>query len=146
MKFHHRRRNLQKKLKIMIDIQLLESAKAIRKKFKDISAEIIENENELRKIADFLQLKMKELKRIQDIELIKTPTKEEAQRLTQIVLTELEDIELGERRLTKKFEKVNEQLEELKEEEEILYKAIKARYPTLSIREIRHQIENYLEE
>jgi chromosome segregation ATPase len=130
----------------MIDVQLIESARQIRKKYIDIVKEINFHEEDLKKLATFLEKKMIEFKRIHDEEFKNKPTKEEVDRITKLIVSEIEDMEIKEGRIKIRFEHLNTELEGLKVEEDILYKSIKDRYPNLSNEEIKLEIHKYLGE
>lgn len=129
-----------------IDQQIIEGAQRIRKKFLSIVSELSSNQEDLKKIADFLQKKMDDLKNIEKNEFNNKPTKEEIMRVSSIIVKEIEDIELQEQRLTKKFVKMNEELEKLQAEEKVIYDTLKSRYPNLSDDEIKSELSKYLDE
>lgn len=130
----------------MIDPQIIQAAKEIRRKYLNIVDELNSNQKDLQKLADFLNKKMEDLKRIEKEEFKNKPTKEEVTRVTSIIVKEIEEIELNEKRLSKKFMKMNEELEQLQKEEKILYTTIKARLPSLKDEEIKKEIAKYLDE
>lgn len=130
----------------MIDLQIIESARSIRREFLRIMNQISSHEKELKSLTDFLSNKMNELKRIHDNEFKKTPTKDEVDRVTQLVFKEISDIEMHEERLRRKFEGLNSDLEKLREEEKVLYNLVKSRYPHLSDEQIKTEIQNQLGE
>ena len=111
----------------MIDPQIIEAAKQIRRKFLSIVDELSANQDSLKEMADFLHLKMDQLKKIENEEFKNKPSKEELARISTIIVKEIEDIEIKEKRLSKKFVKMNEELEALKKEEDLIYNVLKVR-------------------
>ena len=130
----------------MIDSQIIESSKAIRKKYLELVRQLNYYQEELRKLSEFLEEKVNEFKRIQDEEFKNKPTKDEINRVLVLIVKEIEEIEINERRLNKKFESLNNDLEQLQREEEILHKTIKARYPHMNDNQIRYEIQQHLDE
>jgi len=130
----------------MIDQQIIDASIKVRKRFLSIVEEINKNQDELKKMAFFLQQKMDELKRIESEEFKNKPTKEEITRISEIIVKEIEDIEIAEKRLSRKFANMSEELELLQKEESVIYESIKNRYPDLSDEEIREQIAEFLDE
>jgi len=130
----------------MIDPQIIEAAKEIRRKFLSIVDELNENQDSLKEMADFLHKKMDQLKKIENEEFKNKPSKEELARISTIIVKEIEDIEIKEKRLSKKFVKMNEELEALKKEEEVIYNVLKVRYPKFTDDQIKQEIQKYLDE
>ena len=130
----------------MIDQQLIESAKQIRKKYVEIIKEINFHEDDLRELASFLQTKMSEFKRIHDEEFKKKPSQAEVDRITKLVVSEIEDMEVKESRIKKRFEHLNDELEKLQVEEKLLENTIKERYPSMTTEEIKLEIHKHLGE
>ena len=130
----------------MIDPQIIEAAKQIRRKFLSIVDELSANQDSLKEMADFLHLKMDQLKKIENEEFKNKPSKEELARISTIIVKEIEDIEIKEKRLSKKFVKMNEELESLKKEEDLIYNVLKVRYPKFTDEQIKQEIQKYLDE
>lgn len=130
----------------MIDNQLIESAKGIRKKYVEIIKEINFHEDDLRELASFLKTKMDEFKRIHDEEFKQKPSQSEVDRITKLIVSEIEDMELKEGRIKKRFEHLNGELEKLQVEEKVLENTIKERYPKMTLDEIKMEIKKYLGE
>jgi len=130
----------------MIDQQIIEAAKQIRRKFLSIVDELSANQDSLKEMADFLHLKMDQLKKIENEEFKNKPSKEELARISTIIVKEIEDIEIKEKRLSKKFVKMNEELEALKKEEDLIYNVLKVRYPKFTDEQIKQEIQKYLDE
>ena len=60
----------------MIDTQIIEAAKQIRRKFLSIVDELSANQDSLKEMADFLHLKMDQFKKIENEEFKNKPSKE----------------------------------------------------------------------
>jgi hypothetical protein len=128
----------------MIDQQLIDSAKYIRKNFVNLSDKLTIYRDDVKNLADFLFRKVEDIKKYNE-ETIKTmKSKEELVVVTQHLLKEIQSIEEEEKKLQRKVEKINKELEKLKEEEEVLYKTIKERYPDLTDKEIIKEIHQHL--
>jgi transcriptional regulator with XRE-family HTH domain len=108
--------------------------------------ELSANQDSLKEMADFLHLKMDQLKKIENEEFKNKPSKEELARISTIIVKEIEDIEIKEKRLSKKFVKMNEELESLKKEEDLIYNVLKVRYPKFTDEQIKQEIQKYLDE
>lgn len=129
----------------MIDIQLIESARLIRKKFLKLTKELDGYQDEVKGLVKFLQEKMKSLEEYRDKEVKKKiKTKEDVPVVTREILREIEEIEQAEIQLQKKLKKVNEEMEKLNKDEEILYKTLKNRYPELSDEQLKIEIQKNL--
>lgn len=129
----------------MIDVQLIESARMIRKKFLKLTKEINLYQDEVKNLVNFLQEKMKALEEYRDKEVKKIKTKEDVPIVAKEILKEVEEIEVAELQLQKKLKKVNEEMEKLSKDEEILYQTLKNRYPELSDTELKNEIQKYLD-
>jgi chromosome segregation ATPase len=130
----------------MIDQQLIESAKQIRKRYIKAMSNLSIYEQDVRNLANFLQEKSKVFEKIQDVELKKKPSKEELEKVTRLIVDEITSIENEEQKILKKVESINVEIDKLQKEEEVLYKTIKKRYPKLSDDQIKEEIQSYLEE
>lgn len=130
----------------MIDQQLIESAKQIRKRYIKAMSNLGIYEQDVRNLANFLQEKSKVFEKIQDVELKKKPSKEELEKVTRLIVDEITSIENEEQKILKKVESINVEIGKLQKEEEILYQTIKNRYPSLSDDQIKEEIQSYLEE
>jgi len=130
----------------MIDQQLIESAKQIRKRYLKAMSDLGVYEQDVRNLANFLQEKSKVFEKIKDVELKKKPSKEELEKVTRLIVDEITSIEDEEQKIIKKVESINVEMGKLQKEEEILYQTIKKRYPSLSDKEIKEEIQSYLQE
>jgi hypothetical protein len=130
----------------MIDQQLIESAKQIRKRYIKAMSNLGIYEQDVRNLANFLQEKSKVFEKIQNVELKKKPSKEELEKVTRLIVDEITSIENEEQKILKKVESINVEIDKLQKEEEVLYKTIKKRYPKLSDEQIKEEIQSYLEE
>jgi len=130
----------------MIDQQLIESAKQIRKRYLKAMSDLGVYEQDVRNLANFLQEKSKVFEKIKDVELKKKPSKEELERVTRLIVDEITSVEDEEQKILKKVESINVEMGKLQKEEEILYQTIKKRYPKLSDKQIKEEIQSYLQE
>jgi chromosome segregation ATPase len=130
----------------MIDQQLIESARQIRKRYLKAMSDLGIYEQDVRNLANFLQEKSKVFEKIKDVELKKKPSKEELEKVTRLIVDEITSIEDEEQKILKKVESINVEMGKLQKEEEVLYQTIKKRYPKLSDKEIKEEIQSYLEE
>jgi len=130
----------------MIDQQLIESAKQIRKRYLKAMTDLGIYEQDVRNLANFLQEKSKVFEKIKDVELKKKPSKEELGKVTKLIVDEITSIEDEEQKIVKKVESINIEMDKLQKEEEILYQTIKKRYPKLSDKQMKEEIQSYLQE
>jgi hypothetical protein len=106
---------------------------------------IVEYEKDLKKLLDFLQIKIKNLEKIKKTDSSKIKDQHQFDALLKDVISELDSIETEEKKLTSKIEKMNESLVKIRKDEETLYLVIKERYPNLSDDEIKNEIHRHLE-
>lgn len=130
----------------MIDIQLLNSAREIRKKYLSIMSDLGDYEKEIKNLSNFLLEKAEIFKNIQDKDLNVKGSKEELLKITTKIVAEIQNIEDEEIKITKRIENLNEGLNKLKIEEENLYITIKDRYPKLTDNEIRNEVNNVIKD
>jgi chromosome segregation ATPase len=129
----------------MIDIQLIDSAKEIRKKYLDALYEINLCEGDIKDLSEFLNKKLKSIENIQKFDLKEKPSESEFKRVLNLILKEIEEIEEKEIYMRNKINPLYEKIESLKRDEDILYDTIKERYPNLSDYEIKTYINQNLE-
>jgi len=129
----------------MIDKQLIESAKSIRKEFLKISNSLNNYHDDVKNLADFYFKKVEELKSYNKDHIKKIRSKEDLDKVTKHLVQEIELIEVEERKLSDKVEKLNLALEKLNKDENILYETIKSRYPDLSDDQIVKEIQSHLD-
>jgi chromosome segregation ATPase len=129
----------------MIDKQLIESAKSIRKEFIKISNSLNNYHDDVKNLADFYFKKVEELKSYNKDHIKKIRSKEDLDKVTKHLVQEIELIEVEERKLSDKVEKLNLDLEKLNKDENILYETIKSRYPDLSDDQIVKEIQSHLD-
>lgn len=130
----------------MIDSQLLSSAREIRKKYLSIMSDLSVYEKEIKNLSNFLLEKAEIFKNIQEKDLNSKATKEELLKITSKIVTEIQNIEDEEIKITKRVEVLNEGLNKLKVEEDNLYKTIKNRYPSLTDDQIKSQVNNVIKD
>lgn len=129
----------------MIDSQLIESAKLIRREFIRISNNLNGYHDDIKNLANFYFSKVEELKTYNTNVVKKIKSKDDLNKATTHILKEIESIEVEERKLSDKVEKLNLQLEKLNRDETILYETIKKRYPKLTDDEIVKEIHQHLD-
>lgn len=128
----------------MIDSQLLESARMIRKNFLKLNRDLLNYEDEIRGLVSFLEEKIKILSTDTTNKIKSMKDKSELSNVTKDIVKQIEDIEVEEKKLQKKVSKINSEMERLQKEEILLYDTIKKRYPNLSDNEILQQIQKNL--
>ena len=129
----------------MIDKQLIESAKSIRKEFLKISNSLNNYHDDVKNLADFYFKKVEELKSYNKDHIKKIRSKEDLDKVTKHLVQEIELIEVEEQKLSDKVQKLNLDLEKLNKDENILYETIKSRYPNLSDDQIVKEIQSHLD-
>jgi chromosome segregation ATPase len=129
----------------MIDKQIIESAKIIRRDYLRTTSSINEYESDLKNLLSFLQEKIKKLEHIKDTQRVRGNEEHQVDVLVKDVLSELSSIEDEEKKLTNKIDKMNESLSKLRKDEEELYRVIKERYPEMTDDEMKDEIHRHLE-
>jgi len=130
----------------MIDSQLLNSAREIRKKYLSIMSDLSDYEKEIKNLSNFLLEKAEVFKIIQERNLNVKGSKEELLKITNKIVSEIQNIEDEEIKITKRIEILNDGLNKLKTEEDNLYKTIKNRYPSLTDNQIVSEINNVIKD
>lgn len=128
----------------MIDQQLIESARNIRKKFLNLNKELSGYQDDVKGLVDFLNEKIKYLQDYNNTKVKKMNSKEQISVVTKDILVQIEEIESAEKKIQKKMSKISDELEKLNKEEVHLYQTIKERYPNLTDSEIIYQIQRNL--
>lgn len=129
----------------MIDKQLIESAKFIRKDYLSLSNDLNKYHDDVKSLGNFLLKKVEELSKYNDDVVKKMKNQDDISKVTSFILKEIEGIEDEEKKLVKKVESVNADLEKLRKDEIMLYNTIKERYPNLSDDDIKKEIHSHLE-
>jgi chromosome segregation ATPase len=130
----------------MIDIQLIESSKFIRKDYLSLTKNLDKYQDDVKSLGIFLLKKVDEIKKYNDDIIKKIKTKDDISKVTNHILKEIQDIEDEEKKLVEKVESVNLRLEKLRSDELILYNTIKERYPNLTDEQITKEIHSHLDE
>ena len=91
----------------MIDQQLINSAKYIRKNFLDLSNNLTIYREDVKNLADFLVKKVEEIKTYNEQTIKKMKSKDQLGVVTEHLLKELQAIEDEEKKLQRKVEKIN---------------------------------------
>jgi hypothetical protein len=124
----------------MIDNNLLQSAREIRKKYLSIMSDLSLYEKEVKRLSDFLLEKAKVFKDINEKDLNEKGSKEQLLIITQKIVNEIQEIENEENKITERVNVLNEGLVKLQKEEEFLYQTIKKRYPDLSDENMKSEV------
>jgi len=124
----------------MIDHNLLQTAREIRKKYLSIMSDLSLYEKEVKKLSDFLLEKSEVFKDINEKDLNTKGSKEQLLIITQKIVNEIQEIENEETKITQRVNVLNEGLVKLQKEEEFLYQTIKKRYPNLSDENIKSEV------
>lgn len=130
----------------MIDNQLIESAKFIRKEYLSLNSSLEKYQGDVSNLGNFLLSKVEDIKNYKNDVMSKMKSKEDLSKVTDHLVKELKDIEDEEKKLVMKVDSINQKLEKLKKDEDILYDTIKLRYPNLTDDEIKKEIHSHLEE
>lgn len=124
----------------MIDNNLLQTAREIRKKYLSIMSDLSLYEKEVKKLSDFLLEKAEVFKDINEKDLNTKGSKEQLLIITQKIVNEIQEIENEETKITERVNVLNAGLVKLQKEEEFLYQTIKKRYPNLSDENIKSEV------
>jgi len=130
----------------MIDHQLLQSAREIRKKYLSIMTDLGDYEKEIKKLSNFLLEKADVFKNMNEKDLNQKGSKEQLLVITQKIVNEIQEIEKEEEKISKRIESLNEGLVKLQEEEENLYNIIKNRYPKMTDEKIKSEVGNAIKD
>lgn len=130
----------------MIDEQLIESAKIIRKEFLSLSRKLDVYQDDVKNLGLFLQKKASELESYSEKHLKKLSSKDNLDKVVRHILSEIDSIEGEEQKLSKKVSSINEEMEKLRKDEVKLYETIKYRYPDLSDDQISKEVQSHLDE
>ena len=129
----------------MIDNQLLESAKYIRKEFLLLKTELNSYQDEVKGLGEFLLKKVEELTKYKDDVIQKIKTKDEIRIVTEHILKNIQEIEDEEKNINKIVDIINKKIDKLKNDELVLYNTIKDRYPKMTDDEIKKEIHSFIE-
>ena len=128
----------------MIDKQYIESAKSIRAEFLSLSKKLDSYHKELGSLSKFLENVSEELEQLKNLEVSKIKTSSDAMVVGDKIMKKMQEIEVEEQKLIKLVKPINDRIDKLREEENILYKKIKEKYPNLSDDEIKKDIAQHL--
>ena len=123
----------------MIDKQYIESAKNIRSEFVSLNKKLDIYKKDLENLSEYLQTTIADLNNMTNK---KVESKQELQTIAENLIKKIEEIELEEKKMTNLVKPINERIDKLKEEETILYNALKTKYPNLSDDEMRKEIHS----
>ena len=130
----------------MIDRQLIESAKIIRREFLTLSKKLDGYQDDVKNLGFFLQNKASELESYSEKNLKRLSSKDDLDRVVRHILSEIDSIEEEEKKLSKKVSSINDEIEKLRKDEVKLYETIKHRYPNLSDDQISKEVQSQLDE
>lgn len=136
---------LEKKRKKMINKQYLKIGEKIRKDYIDTSKKLETILYKIKDVSEKLQGYSKEFMAICDkYENNNKNDNATGEEIKKKIFSKLVQVEKQGKILNDEYKPLNEKIEELKKEEEILYKNVKEKYPELSDEKIREIFENHL--
>jgi flagellar capping protein FliD len=130
----------------MIEKQLIESAKIIRREFLTLTRNLNEYQDDVKNLGFFLQSKASELESYSEKNLKRLSSRDDLDKVVKHILSEVESIEEEEKKLSKKVSSINDKIEKLRKDEIKLYETIKHRYPSLSDDQISKEVQSQLDE
>lgn len=125
----------------MIDRQYVESARNIKSEFTSLNKKLEIYKKELVNLSGFLENTIKELDLLTKKQV---SSKTELTNVGEQLIKKLEDVELEEKKLSSLIKPINDRIDKLREEENILYKALKQKYPNISDEELKKELHSYL--
>lgn len=125
----------------MIDKQYVESARNIKSEFVSLNKKLEIYKKELVNLSGFLENTIKELDLLTKKQVTSKP---ELTNIGEQLIKKLEDVELEEKKLSSLIKPINDRIDKLREEENILYKALKQKYPNISDEELKKELHSYL--
>jgi chromosome segregation ATPase len=123
----------------MIDKQYVESARNIKTEFLSLSKKLDNYKGDLEKLSSFLQDTVKEL---QNITEKKVTSKDDLTDMANKLVKKLQDVELEEIKITNLVKPINDRIEKLREEENILYKSLKVKYPNMTDDDMKRELNS----
>lgn len=125
----------------MISESIIDSARQIKNEFERLNNLLSNYEDDIRDLADYFFKVSDDLGTIGD-----RASKNESsiQSIQKSVIDKLTDLEEETNRVGNKIKEVNEKIEKLKTEELNLYNLIKRRYPSLTDKEIKIEVQRRL--
>lgn len=119
----------------MIEESIIESARLIKNEFNKLNNTLTTYEKDVKELADSF------FKVSDELINLEVDEKDSLEKIRDLVMSKLSDLEFESNSVTDKIDKINLQLEKLKKEELDLYKIIKSRYPSLSDDEIKIELQ-----
>jgi hypothetical protein len=134
----------KKYLKTMpkIDQFFIDSAKKIRKEFLRLNKELDKYQKDVTNLSDYFKKTATELEKYQQT-LNKNMNVEKAK---SYIIEKLNSVEIESKKISNKITPINEAIEKLRNEELILYKSIKQKYPTISDDDLKRIIAEGINE
>jgi chromosome segregation ATPase len=123
----------------MIDKQYIESAKNIKSEFISLNKKLDIYKKDLENLSEYLQTTIADLNNMTNK---KVDSKHELQSIAENLIKKIEEIEIEEKKMTNLVKPINDRIDKLKEEETILYNALKTKYPNLNDEEMRKEIHS----
>jgi len=124
----------------MIEERFIKRAVEIRKTYLKVTRDISVYETRARQVLETLESTVGKLNQIQDN--IKNKVLTNADEASKKVMDVLSEVEREGERLEKIIDPLNEQIEQLRIEENELYRLIKEKHPKITDKEIIEQIHN----
>lgn len=129
----------------MIDQNFLESAKIIRREFLSLNNSLDTYQEDVKKLSDFFFKIVKDLEDYSNDEVSKIKSNKDVEEVKTFLLNKLTEIETESNKLTQKIDPINRKIEKLREDEQILYKTIKLKYPDISDDDLKKEIHSKLD-
>jgi chromosome segregation ATPase len=125
----------------MIDKQFIESARNIRYEFLSLNKKLEVYKIDLENLSKYLQNTVKEL---ESLTSIKITSKSDLTEMSQKLIKKLEEIDLEEKKISNLVKPINDKIDRLREEENILYKALKEKYPSKTDDQLKTELHSQL--
>ena len=128
----------------MIDKIYIESAKSIHSEFVKLQEKLNSYSLEYEKLSKYFEKTSKEIEEYTKKELPKIKEKADIENVAQNLFKRMDEISDEEKKLVRLVTPITDRIEKLKQEELILFEALKNKYPHLSIEIIKDEIQKNL--
>jgi len=125
----------------MIDKQFIESARNIRSEFLSLNKKLEVYKIDLENLSKYLKDTVKEL---EGLTSVKITSKSDLTEMSQNLIKKLEEIDLEEKKISNLVKPINDKIDKLREEENILYKALKEKYPSKTDEQLKKELHSQL--
>ena len=125
----------------MIDKQFIESARNIRSEFLSLNKKLELYKIDLENLSKYLQNTVKEL---EGLTSVKITSKSDLTEMSQNLIKKLEEIDLEEKKISNLVKPINDKIDKLREEENILYKELKEKYPGKTDEQLKTELHSQL--